>query len=66
MDVPAAEVLLGDVVAHGVADHRRAGDEELRDVAHHHREVAEHRLGGANADHAAQQQVDHRHRAELL
>ena len=66
VDVPAAEVLLGDVVAHGVADHRRPGDEELGDVAHHHREVAEHRLGGADADDAAEQHVDHRHRGELL
>ena len=66
MDVPAAQVLLGDLVAHGVADDRRAGDEKLGDVAHHHREVAEHRLGRADADHAAQQQVDHRHRGELL
>ena len=66
VDVPAAEVLLGDVVAHRVAHDRRAGDEQLGDVAHHHREVAEHRLGRADADDAAEQHVDHRHRGELL
>ena len=66
VDVPAAEVLLGDVVAHGVADDRRTGDEQLGDVAHHHREVAEHGLGRADADDAAEQHVDDRHRGQLL
>ncbi len=66
MDVPAAEILLGDVVPHRVLHDGRAGHEELRDVAHHHREVAEHGLGGADADHAAEQQVDDRHGGELL
>ena len=66
VDLPAAEVLLGDVVAHGVADDRRAGDEQLGDVAHHHREVAEHGLGRADADDAAEQHVDDRHGGQLL
>ncbi len=59
VDAPVAEILLGDVVAHGVADHRRAGNEELGDIAHHHREMAEDGLGGADAHDAAQQDVDH-------
>ena len=66
VDVPAAEILLGDVVAHGMLDDRRAGDEQLRDVAHHHRKVAEHGLRGADTDDAAEQHVDHGHRGQLL
>ena len=66
VDLPAAEVLLGDVVAHRVADDRRPGDEQLGDVADHHREVAEHGLGGTDADDAAEQDVDDRHRRQLL
>ena len=66
MDVPTAEILLADVVAHRVLHHRRPGDEQLRDVPHHHGEVAEHGLGGADADDAAEQHVHHRHGGELF
>ena len=66
VDVPATEVFLGDVVAHGVAHHRRPGDEELGDVAHHDREVAEHGLGRADADDAAQQHVHDGYGVELF
>src|SRR6516165_6391247 len=66
MDVPAAELLLADVVAHRVLDDRGPGDEELGDVAHHHREVAEDGLGSADADDTPEKQVDHRHGGELL
>ena len=66
VDVPPAEVFLGDIVAHGVADHRRAGNEQLRNVADHYREVTEHGLRGADPHHAAEQHVDHRDGAELF
>ncbi len=65
MDVPSAELFLGDVVAHRVADDRRAGHKQLRDVTHHHREMAEHRLRRADADHAAEQHIDDRNLGEL-
>ena len=45
---------------------RRAGHEELRNVAYHDRKMSEDRLGRADAHHAAEQQIDDRHAGELL
>src|SRR5262249_20754357 len=47
------------------AHHWRPGDEQLRDVAHHHREMPQHRLRRTDADNAAEQHVHHRHFREL-
>ena len=58
MDLPTAQFLLGYVVTHRMAHHRRAGHEQLGDVAHHDGEMAEYGLRGPNAHHAAEQQID--------
>ena len=66
VDPPITEVLLRDVVSHGVAHDRRTGDEQLADVAHHHREVSEDRLRRADSDDRTEQHVDDGDGRELL
>src|SRR5581483_3557978 len=65
VDMPAAQLFLGNVVAHRVSYDRRSGHELLSYVAHHHREMAEHGLRGANTNYATEQYIDYRHLAKL-
>src|SRR5215472_915184 len=52
--LPAAQVLFGHLAPHAVAYDGRAGDEELRAVAHHHREVGADNSGGSEPCHRPQ------------
>ena len=57
MDVPAAQVFFCYVVTHGMSDDGRPCNEELRYIAHHHGEMAEHRFCCANPNDAPQEHV---------
>src|SRR6185436_10307032 len=48
LDLPAAELVLGELLAEAL-DHRRAGDEERREILHHDRVVRRGEVGGAEA-----------------
>ena len=64
--VGAAELLLGDLAAERAAHHGRPGDEELRRLARHHREMRRRDARRAEARHRTQRRRDHRHRREQL
>ena len=57
----AAQVVLVDVDAVGLLDHRRPGREDLGLVTHHDREVRQQHLDRAQAGAGAQRHADHRH-----
>ena len=66
MHLDAAQLLLGHILAERPLDDRRAGDQHLRVLFRHHREMRRHQPGCRQARHGTERGGRHRHRTHAL